>query len=301
MRFKEVLSRVTGLSVPVFGVSWNPPESQIRVARRVIAFLEDRRVLYVPSEMEVPYHCIESVIEIRRFLTTELQALHGESQLADALQAMRAACRKFMDVTSQGSEIVEFGAHRGHWASWHFNGAIGELRGVFGVHIARLAASHGLDVEQDLASILPGVLDDDLLKEVRPGVMTKMDMIWISVASMIHPDIDDSKTVSRKEIESRIQLLFGTTITPVMLEKHLVSFEDRQADKANPQRGGSRNRYLFRTVSGREPSSAGHFRLYKKADSKHDGWEKTGKIRPDRSDVPKEFWHLLDWYEGRYA
>jgi hypothetical protein len=41
-----------------------------------------------------------------------------------------------------------------------FNGAVGELRGVFGVHVARLAASHGLDVEDELASILPEASDD---------------------------------------------------------------------------------------------------------------------------------------------
>ena len=33
--------------------------------------------------------------------------------------------------------------------------AIGELRRVFRIHVAALAASHGLDVEGDLASILP--------------------------------------------------------------------------------------------------------------------------------------------------
>jgi hypothetical protein len=32
---------------------------------------------------------------------------------------------------------------------------IGELRGAFGIHIATLAVAHGLDVEGDLASILP--------------------------------------------------------------------------------------------------------------------------------------------------
>jgi Family of unknown function (DUF6650) len=60
MRFKEILSRLTGISVPVFGVSWNPPEADRAVVKRVVAFLEDRRVLYAPSEMEVPEHCVHS-------------------------------------------------------------------------------------------------------------------------------------------------------------------------------------------------------------------------------------------------
>jgi hypothetical protein len=156
MKFREVVSRVTGLSVPIFGVQWNPPEAESAVARRVIAFLEDRRVLFVPSEMEVPDHCVESVLRIREFLTAELGKLDAEKELALSLRAMRAACRKFLAaVDADDRRAIKFGAHQGHYANWIFNGAVGELRGVFGIHIARLAASHGLDVEDDLASILP--------------------------------------------------------------------------------------------------------------------------------------------------
>ena len=67
MKFKQIINRLTGFSTPVFGVSWSPPQSHIDVARSVIIFLEDRRVLYNPYELEVPQHCIHSVIEIRRF------------------------------------------------------------------------------------------------------------------------------------------------------------------------------------------------------------------------------------------
>jgi hypothetical protein len=156
MKFQEIASRVTGLSTPIFGVQWNPPESQRAIARRVIAFLEDRRVLFVPSEMEVPQHCVESILRIREFLTRELGGLDSDSPICQSLRAMRAACRKFLaTVETDDRRIIEFGAQRNHYASWIFNGAVGELRGVFGIHIATLAASHGLDVEGDLASILP--------------------------------------------------------------------------------------------------------------------------------------------------
>lgn len=160
MRFKEIIGRVTGLSSPVFGISWNPPEPETRVARRVIAFLEDRRVLYNPSEMEVPDHCAQSIVEIRKYLTTEIQSMNDSSGISESLRAMRAACRKFTTTVGDRSDIIRFGAHRGHWASWEFNGALGELRGVFGVHLAKLAASYGLDVEDDLASILPADVAD---------------------------------------------------------------------------------------------------------------------------------------------
>jgi hypothetical protein len=160
MKFREVISRLTGLSIPIFGVQWNPPEAECAAARRVLAFLEDRRVLFSPSEMEAPHHCVESVLRIRESLTSEIGKIDSERELAQSLRAMRAACRKFLStVESDDRRIIQFGAHQGHYASWVFNGALGELRGVFGVHIARLAASHGLDVEEHLATILPAADD----------------------------------------------------------------------------------------------------------------------------------------------
>jgi hypothetical protein len=156
MKLQEIMNRLTGISIPVFGISWNPPEPQVTIARRVITFLEDRRVLFIASEMETPDHCVKSILEIRQFLTNELASLDSSSELSSSLRAMRAACRKFLNIVGdERGEVIKYGGHSGHWASWVFNGAIGELRGVFGIHIARIAAHHGLDVEDELASILP--------------------------------------------------------------------------------------------------------------------------------------------------
>lgn len=156
MKFKEILKRITGISSPVFGVSWNPTNTEKDIAKGVISFLEDRRVLYVPSEMEVPRHCIDSILQIRQFLTKEIAKLEQDSELSKSLRAMRAACRKFLSkIDSDKEDLIKFGAVTEHWASWEFNGSVGELRGVFGIHIAKIAVSYGLNVEDDLASILP--------------------------------------------------------------------------------------------------------------------------------------------------
>lgn len=154
MKFDEILSRLTGISCPVFGLSWNPPEPDRQIARRVIAFLENRRVLFSPFEWEMPDHCVHSVIEIRHYLTAELQALDGEKEIAQTLRAMRAACRKFLD------DDPSHGRARGYAPRWRLENALGELRGAFGIHIATLAAEYGLDVEDELATILP-VADED--------------------------------------------------------------------------------------------------------------------------------------------
>ncbi len=134
---------------------------EIAAARRVIAFLEDRRVLYEPSEMEVPSHCVHSVIEIRHRLSDELGKLDSGSELTASLRAMRAACRKFLErVGTDGRDGIHH-ANSGGFHSWTFGSALGELRGTFGIHVAKIAAAFKLDVEDRLASILPANADTE--------------------------------------------------------------------------------------------------------------------------------------------
>ncbi|MBM3804832.1 MAG: hypothetical protein FJW26_21295 [Acidimicrobiia bacterium] len=122
MKFSEIANWLTGISPPILGVSWQPGELEISAACRVVAFLEDRRVLYAPDELEVPDHCVHSVLDIRRFLTTEIGRLDGAAEVTTSLRAMRAACRKFLDrVGVDGDErVVLYANHGGHWASWTF-------------------------------------------------------------------------------------------------------------------------------------------------------------------------------------
>jgi hypothetical protein len=161
MKFQEVLDHLTGISTPIFGVSWNPLELDVTRAKRVIAYLEDRRVLYAPHQLEVPEHCVQSVLEIRHFLTEEIGSTDSNNELTQSLRAMRAACRKFMVSVSSDPHIIRHGAYTNSRDGWIFLSAIGELRGVFGIHLAIITAQHGLDIEDDLASILPIGTDDD--------------------------------------------------------------------------------------------------------------------------------------------
>jgi len=179
MHWKRILGRLTGISFPVFGVSWNPPEPEIEVARRVITFLEDRRVLFVPYQWEVPDYCVESVLEVRRFLTDQLSNLHGKDGIAENLRAMRAACREFLNPSSPQHMDP---AHRprmrrvvpstrdiwGHGGpdQWLFWSALGELRSTIGLHLAMIAVKYGLEIEDELATILPPEADENDANDV---------------------------------------------------------------------------------------------------------------------------------------
>lgn len=163
MKFTEAARRLTGISCPIFGVSWNPGTAEVTYARQVLSYLEDRRVLYSPWNVEVPDHCVSSVLEIRHTLTSMLGQLDDKDErIVPHLRAMRAACRQFLATTD---ELRQW--HGGPWPwmngtpGWMFTDALGELRAVFGIHIAQLSAKFGIDIEDDLASCLPAAADDD--------------------------------------------------------------------------------------------------------------------------------------------
>lgn len=156
---KSLVSRLTGFSLPFFGVQWTPPADEREIIRGLLTALEDRRVLFVPDHLEVISQVTSSVLQIREVLTESLQALPENSRAAGSVRAMRAACRRFLE-----EPAAEFrNLMRWHGArhpgdeegSPSFFVALGELRATFGTHIAALAYQYGLDVEADLASILP--------------------------------------------------------------------------------------------------------------------------------------------------
>lgn len=155
MKHTEILNRLTGLSCPLFGVSWNPPESQRSLARKIIIFLEPRRVLYSAYEYESVCPCIQSVTEIKNYLTAELPGIDDSSDLNSYVRAMRNACNKFLNKCPDRKEFRCHACENGNIDNWIFTSALGELRGVFGIMIGQIAAAYGLDVEDDLALIIP--------------------------------------------------------------------------------------------------------------------------------------------------
>lgn len=161
MTVRDFATRLTGLSTPFGGVSWSPRRSDRDLAHSVVTLLEDRRVLYAPDECEVPSHCIRSVLEIRRAVTAVLVDAQGHEPLTGHLKAIRAACRKFVDRVGHDVASGHLQPLSAGTPEWTFNQALGELRGVVGVHVALLADRHGLTVEDQLAQILPPPQDDD--------------------------------------------------------------------------------------------------------------------------------------------
>lgn len=97
MKFTEIAARLNSIGTQFASVGWTPSKTDAELARRMIRFLEDRRLLFNPCAVEEPHHCAESVLQIRGKVTTVLEEVGEGSELFKHLVAIRAACRKFLN------------------------------------------------------------------------------------------------------------------------------------------------------------------------------------------------------------
>ncbi|MGY8666200.1 DUF6650 family protein [Bradyrhizobium sp. UFLA05-109] len=158
---QSLLNRLGGVSAFGFGVSFKAPEPERQVVRDVITSLEDRRALYVGAVSEQPDHVIKSIIEMRHELTAGLKRVGDNSPAKEAFRAMRAACRDFLThpVMQEGGQQMLH--QRGLYQQEEFLLGLGKLRSVFGQQIALLGYLYGIDIEEQLASTLPPVPEDE--------------------------------------------------------------------------------------------------------------------------------------------
>lgn len=153
--------RPTGVGAFGFSLNWEKVPGDEEVARRVVTFLEDRRLLFGERHSEDELHCVHSAIEIRKFLTDELTKAKPGKSLDSSLRAIRVACRRFVEAA--GPDARDFRYHHGDQTD-RFSLALGELHSLVGLHLAVIADQYGVEVEDDLAQILPPdtFADDDL-------------------------------------------------------------------------------------------------------------------------------------------
>ena len=121
---------------------------------KLVVFLEDRRVLYNAMDLEVVSQVDRSIYEIRDQCTKTLQSLSAKVFAVAPIRAIREAGRRFHD--DQQEEFRFFDGRRNHHeGSPGFFTALGALRASIGQQVALLAAYYDIDVEGDLAAVLP--------------------------------------------------------------------------------------------------------------------------------------------------
>jgi hypothetical protein len=145
----------------LIGISWGDPgPGDGETVRRFLVFLEDRRVLYNGMNLEVVSEVHRSTHEIREQCTKTLQALAPKAFAVLPVRAIREASRRFHDDENERFQNFDFGWSRRDGQPGFFV-ALGSYRATVGLQAALLAAHYDIDIEGDLASILPALGDEN--------------------------------------------------------------------------------------------------------------------------------------------
>lgn len=160
--YKEILNRFNGISIgtPLVsaGINWTPTELEIDKARRVVAFCEDRRILFAPHNWEMRRESVDSAVAIREFLTEELGSLNRKTDFSKKLEDMRKSCRTFLD--SLRSFELHYGSHDYNMVSGPPRDALNSLRSSCALDLLWIVITFQLDVEDDLARCFDYVIKD---------------------------------------------------------------------------------------------------------------------------------------------
>ena len=153
--------KVSGGSFTVLGIglNWERTPGDEAVARAVVIFLEDRRVLFGDRHLEDERHCLSSAQQSRNFLTGQITSATPGKPLESTLKAMRAAFRQFME--RGGPDGRNFYHEYRPGSADPFSLALGDLRAQVGEQLALIAWAYDLEVDDELARILPPEDHDD--------------------------------------------------------------------------------------------------------------------------------------------
>ncbi len=154
MRWSEILARLNQIGIGPVNVGWAPVEADSVRVRRIIRYLEDRRMLFNDCAQEDLRYCVISAEEIRKRLTTELEQLPDNSPLLSYFRAIRTSARMFMDRFPEAT-YPSFESDDRSLQQLAMSIYLGQLRSEIGLQVALMAARWQVDVENDLARVLP--------------------------------------------------------------------------------------------------------------------------------------------------
>lgn len=137
--------RTTGISTPIGGISWEYTETEKQEVQKLFFFLESKRLLTNPTEMEVKRWCIESALEIKHKLVDTLSEYDFSKDTIVCIRSMLEACNDFLDKldTVKGTGIF-YKNQNGDWENSAFSSAMKQFRNVFREHINLLSDVYGI-------------------------------------------------------------------------------------------------------------------------------------------------------------
>lgn len=141
---------ISGFSTPVGGVSWEKSAAGKEMFTRLFLYLESKRILVNPKDMEKKEWCIESVLEIK---TNIVSMTEGIAQKAFDLQVLRSmidACNRYLDAVSPLSLPVIIFKDGDNWEDLCFDNTMKQFRDTFREEIRKVERKYKLQFKKEI-------------------------------------------------------------------------------------------------------------------------------------------------------
>ena len=136
---------LNGFSTSLGGISWNKTTSSKEMFSRLLFFLESKRILVNPIELEFKDWCIESVLEIKQQLVKITQELKLKDFDADIIRNLIDACNGYLDtVRPMNLPGIIYKRDGEHWEDLSFDRAMKEFRVSFKCEIEKIEKKYRL-------------------------------------------------------------------------------------------------------------------------------------------------------------
>lgn len=124
--------KLNGISVPIGGISWEYTESGQKGIQEMFYYLESKRLLINPKEMENKEWSEKSAIEIKNKLVDILSRYKYDQNIITIIKQMVDACNEFLD-NMQRVEVrgILYKNLQSDWEDLEYGVAMKKFRKIF--------------------------------------------------------------------------------------------------------------------------------------------------------------------------
>lgn len=138
---------LTGISTPFGGLSWSKTNSVKDAFAILLIYLESKRILVNPIEMEKKEWCINSVLEMKEQLISIIKIIGFREKDISIIRNMIEACNSYLDEVTPLKLpfiILKNDKHDGTWEDLNFDKAMKEFRKSFRTEIQVIEEHYNL-------------------------------------------------------------------------------------------------------------------------------------------------------------
>ena len=141
---------INGISVPFGGISWSKSNSPKEAFSYLFLFLESKRILVNPIDMEFKEWCIKSVLEIKETLVSITKDIKFKKDEISIIRDLIDACNTYLDTVSQMNLNGIIYKNGDRWEDLSFDKAMKKFRLSFKAQIDIIERKYKLKFNKEI-------------------------------------------------------------------------------------------------------------------------------------------------------